>query len=114
MKTQAKTPLLEIRLEAGATSPLQRQLYQRLREIIVLGRLPRGMRLPPSRALARRLGISRNTVLFAYEELAADGLLSGRTGSGTSVAWGAEAVRFADPDGLSLEGFGLRLKSRWA
>jgi hypothetical protein len=44
----------------------------------VLGRLPPGVRLPSSRALVRRLGISRNTVLFAYEELAADGWVSGK------------------------------------
>ena len=99
--------MLEIRLDAGAASPLQQQLYEGLRETIILGRLPRGVRLPPSRSLARQLGISRNTVLFAYEELEADGLLSGRTGSGTRVAWSARPVRFADPDGLTLYGLGL-------
>ena len=85
-----------------------RRLYERLRETIVLGRLSRGMRLPSSRALARRLGISRNTVLFAYEELEADGWLSGRVGSGTRIAGSAQTVRFADPDGLALDGLSLR------
>jgi GntR family transcriptional regulator/MocR family aminotransferase len=107
LKKPAKVPLLEIRLEPRAASPLQRQLYRRLRETIVLGRLPRGLRLPPSRALARRLGISRNTVLFAYEELAADGLLTGTIGSGTRVATSARPIQFADPDGLTLDGIDL-------
>lgn len=104
MKKPAKIPLLQIRLDQRAASTLQHQLYRRLRETIVLGRLPRGLRLPPSRELARRLGVSRNTVLFAYEELAADGLLTGTIGSGTRVAASAAPIRFADPDGLRLDG----------
>src|SRR5215468_4900338 len=77
-----------------ATSPIQRShlpepLYRRiaddLRRAIATGKLPRGARLPASRALARQLGVSRNTVLAAYETLAADGLLAGRHGSGTIV-----------------------------
>jgi DNA-binding GntR family transcriptional regulator len=104
LKKPAKIPLLEIRLDPRSAVPLQRQLYRRIRETIVLGRLPRGVRLPPSRMLARRLGISRNTVLFAYEELAADGLLTGTIGSGTRVATATRPIRFADPDGLTLDG----------
>jgi GntR family transcriptional regulator/MocR family aminotransferase len=76
--------------------------------MIVLGRLPTGLRLPSSRTLARQLGISRNTVMFAYEELAADGWLNGMTGSGTRIAGRVAAVRFSDPDGLILDGLGIR------
>ena len=43
--------------------------------------------------MARQLGVSRNTVLAAYEELAAEGVLAGRVGSGTTVCV-APAVRF--------------------
>ena len=46
---------------------------------------PPGYRLPSTRSLAERLRISRNTVLSAYEELAAEGLVQGRVGSGTRV-----------------------------
>jgi GntR family transcriptional regulator/MocR family aminotransferase len=53
--------------------------------MIFRGRLEGGIPLPPTRRLATALGVSRNTVLFAYEELAADGLVNGRTGSGTHV-----------------------------
>lgn len=100
MKKPAQIPRLEIRLDAR---PLQRHLYQRLRETITLGRLPRGLRLPASRTVARGLGVSRNTVLFAYEELAADGVLSGRTGSGTRVARAARAMQLIDPDGIAFD-----------
>ncbi|KDC01047.1 transcriptional regulator, GntR family, partial [Bordetella bronchiseptica D993] len=58
---------------AGARLPLQRQLLQRFKNAILDGRLAPGSRLPASRALAQQLGISRNTVLLAYEHLAAEG-----------------------------------------
>ncbi|THF63183.1 PLP-dependent aminotransferase family protein [Pseudothauera nasutitermitis] len=60
----------------------QQLLYQRLRAAIVEGRLPAGTRLPASRALAVELGIARNTVLYAYEQLVAEGCLTaGRQGT---------------------------------
>ncbi len=52
-----------------AAVPRQRVLYLRLREGVLSGRLPAGMRLPASRSLAATLGVARNTVLFAYEQL---------------------------------------------
>ncbi|MEA2874660.1 MAG: GntR family transcriptional regulator / MocR family aminotransferase, partial [Hyphomicrobiales bacterium] len=47
---------------------------------------PGGGRLPPSRSLAQELGVARQTVVLAYERLAAEGYVRGRTGSGTYVA----------------------------
>jgi len=64
---------------------LRIQLYRALRGAIAGGRLAPGRRLPSSRVLARKLGVSRNTVLAAYEALEAEGLLTGRVGSGTRV-----------------------------
>ena len=62
--------------------PRQRVLYQRLREAIVSGHLAPGTRLPASRSLAASLKIARNTVLFAYEQLVAEGcLLADRQGT---------------------------------
>lgn len=58
-----------------AAVPRQRLLYLRLREAILCGRLPPDTRLPASRSLAATLGIARNTVLFAYEQLVAEGCL---------------------------------------
>ena len=63
--------------------------YQRLagvlREAIGQGELPAGSRLPPERNLARSLGVSRTTVVAAYDLLKQEGLLRGRQGSGTFV-----------------------------
>ncbi|HKS70743.1 MAG TPA: PLP-dependent aminotransferase family protein [Ktedonobacterales bacterium] len=71
---------------------LTRQIYTQLRTAILEGRLRAGDRLPPSRDLARDLGVARLTVATAYEWLGAEGYVYGRVGAGTFVA----AV-FAEP-----------------
>jgi GntR family transcriptional regulator / MocR family aminotransferase len=71
---------------------LTRQIYTQLRAAILDGRLRAGDRLPPSRDLARDLGVARLTVATAYEWLGAEGYVYGRVGAGTFVA----AV-FAEP-----------------
>ena len=48
--------------------------------------LPPGERLPPTRALATELGVSRGVVVEAYAQLAAEGYLLTRRGGGTFVA----------------------------
>jgi GntR family transcriptional regulator / MocR family aminotransferase len=64
----------------------QSAVFDHLRHSILSGALPGGGRLPPSRSLAQELGIARQTVVLAYERLAAEGYVRGRTGSGTYVA----------------------------
>src|ERR1700759_5076732 len=58
----------------------------RLRQGILRVALPAGSRLPPARALASELGVARQTVVLAYERLAAEGYVRARTGRGTFVA----------------------------
>src|SRR3989338_3300827 len=72
---------------------LARQLYQALRERILDGRLQRRTRLPASRDLASLLGISRNTVTRAFDQLYAEGYIEGRIGAGTYVAGLSGATR---------------------
>ncbi len=67
------------------TMPRQHILYHRLRDAILSGRLTPDTRLPSSRELAVSLGISRNTVLHAYEQLVAEGCLKADR-QGTRVA----------------------------
>src|SRR4051794_38318800 len=64
----------------------QHSVYERLRQGILTGTLPSGARLPPTRLLAGELGVARQTVVLAYERLAAEGYVRARTGSGTFVA----------------------------
>lgn len=65
---------------------LQRSIYDRFASAILSGQLRPGMRLPSSRELARTLGISRNTVSWAFDQLAAEGFIETRHGSGTFVS----------------------------
>jgi len=89
---------VDLLLELGLSGAggLRARLEESLREAISSGRLPRSTRLPPTRALARDLGISRGTVLQAYSQLVAEGWLSGQPGSGTFVAVDAGAVGATD------------------
>ena len=81
-----------ISLQRRAATPLHRQIYSRLIELIEDGTLGRGARLPASRRLAQELGVNRSTVYRAYEELWAGGYLESRPGSYTTVR-GRGAVR---------------------
>ncbi|MFB6720059.1 PLP-dependent aminotransferase family protein [Kribbella sp. NPDC056345] len=67
------------------TGPLYRRLSEGLAELIDRGELPPGAVLPPERALAVALTMSRTTVVAAYQELQTSGRLERRRGSGTRV-----------------------------
>ena len=77
---------MDLHLALGPGSPLRSQLERQLREGIRSGRLRTAARLPPSRELARELGVSRGVVVDAYSQLVAEGYLVARRGSGTEVA----------------------------
>ena len=74
----------EINREGEA--PLFRQLYLQLRVAILSRRLRPGTKLPSTRQLASRLGVSRSAAVAAYEQLLAEGYTSGRHGSGTYIS----------------------------
>jgi GntR family transcriptional regulator/MocR family aminotransferase len=61
-------------------------LEEAIRQAIRTGRLGAQARLPSTRTLARELGVARGTVIAAYDQLAAEGYLVPRQGSGTTVA----------------------------
>ena len=73
-------------IELDRRQGLTRQLYLALRQRILDARLVSGTRLPASRDLAAALGISRNSVVRAYDQLYAEGFIEGRVGDGTYVA----------------------------
>lgn len=99
---------------------LQQRVYDALRRAILDGRLAPGSRLPSTRALARDLGVSRNTALIAYDQLLAEGYVVGRVGSGTYVAAevpdamlaarrAAASPRPSEPRSPRLSGYGERV-----
>ncbi|WP_421725930.1 PLP-dependent aminotransferase family protein [Bauldia sp.] len=65
---------------------LERQIYRRILGAVLDQRLKPGARLPASRKLAEELGVSRGTVVGAYDQLIAEGYLEAQTGRGTTVA----------------------------
>jgi GntR family transcriptional regulator/MocR family aminotransferase len=73
-------------LDAKSAVPLHRQLYDGVRHLILQGNLAAGARLPSTRSLALDLGVSRNTVSTAFEQLWAEGYVEGKLGSGTYVS----------------------------
>lgn len=64
--------------------PRQVRLYRLLKEAILAGRLAPGVRLPGTRQIAADYGMARNCVLFAYQQLLAEGFLEADRG-GTRV-----------------------------
>ncbi len=78
-------PFTSLHLDARRREPLHRQLYAEIRGAVLGGRLAAGARLPSTRELATELGISRNTVAGAFDQLMAEGYLEGKVGSGTFV-----------------------------
>ena len=112
-----RTPVLHVPLDRASRESLRDQLTRGLRAAIASGRIPPGAPLPSTRAMAAALNVSRNTVVTAYEELAAEGRLIGRAGSATRVfgavriphipdwrgmvresQYPVDPVRFRDPD----------------
>ena len=90
---------LAVALERDDPAPLSVQLYQQVRELILGGRLTPGQRLPSTRSLAVELGVSRTTTVTAFDQLAAEGFVEGRRGSGAFVAelpWGLPTVGEGD------------------
>ncbi|AUY50383.1 PLP-dependent aminotransferase family protein [Streptomyces sp. CB01881] len=77
---------LDLTGRRAAGAGVRAALEDALREAVQDGRLAPGTRLPSSRALGEDLGIARNTVVEAYGQLTAEGWLTSRQGSGTTVA----------------------------
>ncbi len=90
----AKQPIAHLfRLDRDSSSSLQAQLRARIVETIDSGVLPSGLKLPSSRKLAGELGIARNTVSLAYQDLIASGHLISRERSGVYVAHGGHTAK---------------------
>jgi GntR family transcriptional regulator/MocR family aminotransferase len=104
-------PELLIEVERSAGAPLRVQIERELRDGVRSGRLRTGSALPSTRALARRLGVSRGVVVEAYAQLAAEGYLTARQGAPTRVAAVPSARRdraHASPAAAPMPRYDLR------
>jgi len=78
--------LYAFRVDRKSDAPLFRQVYAQIRSVILSRTLRAGAKLPSSRELATRLAVSRTAVVAAYEQLLAEGYVTGKTGAGTYIA----------------------------
>src|SRR5215475_5667668 len=83
---------LVIDLDRNRGDALHRQIEASIRQRIRSGALPAGVALPPTRALAAELGVTRGVVVEAYGQLLAEGYLTSRGGGYTQVASAAVAA----------------------
>ena len=86
---------MELHVTLAGRRDLSGQIYSQLRAAILDGRLRPGDGVPPTRELAARLGVARNTAGAAYERLISEGFLAGKIGAGTFVA--GSAARTTSP-----------------
>ncbi|MFO1251034.1 MAG: PLP-dependent aminotransferase family protein [Inhella sp.] len=86
-------------IDRTSSTPLADQIEQRLGGLIQSGQLPQGARLMSIRQLAQQLGVSVNTVVLAYERLAASGLVDSQGTAGTFVRRAAAPM----PDAAAIE-----------
>jgi GntR family transcriptional regulator/MocR family aminotransferase len=84
-------------LDNASDTPLHRQVYRALRDAILAGRLVPGARVPSTRRMAEYLAVSRTTVLGAFEQLTAEGLLIATVGSGSRVSSLVRSPRTTPP-----------------
>lgn len=74
-----------IYIEENSEDPIYIQIYHQIRNDIEKGNIAYGERLPGIRTLAQTLGVARNTVSQAYTQLAVEGYIQARHGSGFFV-----------------------------
>ncbi len=113
---------MRLRLEHDSVVPLHVQVSRCLREMIREPVYRDGKLLPPETELARRLGVSRNTLRSGIDELVRDGLLIRKRGVGTRVnpdsgrvgrldAW-MSYTREMERQGVQVETFSLTIRRR--
>jgi len=83
MKSRPSASL--VRVDRRLSTPLFRQVYQRISNAVLDGTLAAGARLPSSRSLAGQLSIARGTIELAYALLADEGYVAGMRRTGTIV-----------------------------
>lgn len=76
---------MRVTINRETDTPVYMQIFEQVRRQILAGELMPGFRLPPERKLAESLGVNRSTVMSAYRELKAEGLIGSQVGKGTVV-----------------------------
>ncbi len=69
----------------GLSIPLHQQIYEYMKQNIINGEWVVGTKIPPQRELAKLYNVNRSTIVYALDELTADGLIQSKVGKGTYV-----------------------------
>lgn len=88
---------MQIQIDRDDDKPLFLQIVEEVERLVAQGHVPDGHRMPPTRELARQLGVNRNTVVAAYHELDLRGRTTAHTGRGTFVRAGTASGRAGIP-----------------
>lgn len=91
-KTATTGAIIALDFDRSSREPIHKQLTDCLRAAIQDGRMHGGAQLPSTRIFAAELGVSRNTVLQAFEALTTEGFLLSRVGAGTFVVSPSDGV----------------------
>jgi GntR family transcriptional regulator/MocR family aminotransferase len=83
---------MNLQIDKQSSEPVYEQIRRQVEQLVRDGLLPAGTRIPSVRQLALSLGVSKNTVSMAYEELAAQSIIETRHGSGAYVCANPDVV----------------------
>jgi len=86
MRRQGWSELYAWQLDRASTVPIFRQIYMQVRTGVLAGSLAPGAALPSTRLMAEKLAVARASVVAAYQQLLAEGYITGRSRSGTYVS----------------------------
>lgn len=76
---------MRLKIDKSLSLPVYVQIKNSIKELILTGKLPAGFVLPPERKLAASIDVNRSTVINAYDELKAIGLVESHRGKGTVI-----------------------------
>ena len=102
MKSRPSASL--VRVDRRLSTPLFRQVYERIRNAVLDGTLAPGVRLPSSRSLAAQLSIARGTIELAYALLVDEGYAGGMRRTGTIVKAGLSRKSMSPGNGRASYG----------
>ncbi|MEZ5336951.1 MAG: PLP-dependent aminotransferase family protein [bacterium] len=85
---------MDLRIDKDSEQPIYEQIRKQIVQLVRDGLLPPGSKIPSVRQLALKLGVGKNTVSQAYDELSAESIIETRHGSGTYIT---------DSPGIAIE-----------
>lgn len=72
-------------LDLRSRKPIYEQICDKIKQLIAMGELTHGDRLPAVRALAKEIGINHNTIQKAFVQLEREGVITSIGGKGSFV-----------------------------